>query len=156
MKLMIKKPYQSCSFISLHNWEISSLVLKSHRALTRNVTMRRGLGGWSVRLTEDTEAGVRHVQGLVTVVETGHGHRGRGQATPPILAAAAACPCPPPRLGTGHWPHGALVITCHDGLLGVVRGEHCGPTCRQKCVSVCQTTISCFLWNNESRLWDLR
>ena len=52
--------------------------------------MRRGLGGWSVRLTEDPEAGVRHVQGLVTVVETGHGHRGRGQAAPPILTTAAA------------------------------------------------------------------
>ena len=114
--------------------------------------MGRGLGGWSVRLTEDTEAGVRHVQGLVAVVEAGHGHRGRGQAAPPILTAAAAGPCPPPPLGTGHWPHGALLITRHDGLLGVVRGEHCGPTCRQKCVSVCQRRVSCFHRNNESRL----
>lgn len=125
MKLMIKKPYQSCSFISLCTTEKSHpRLVKITPTLTRIITVRlRGLGGRSVRLTEHTKAGVRHVEGLIAVVEAGHRHGGRGQAAPPILTAAAAGHC----LSAGPL---VMVTTADDGLL-LVRGKHCGPTCGQ-------------------------
>ena len=115
---MIKKPYQSCSFISLCTTEKSHpRLLKITPALTRIITVRlRGLGGWSVRLTQHTEAGVRHVEGLIAVVEAGHRHGGRGQAAPPILTPTT--------------DHLVIVTTAHNGFL-LVRGKHCGPTCGQ-------------------------
>ena len=71
---------------------------------------------------------LRHVEGLVAVVE---GQGGRGQTAPPILAAAAApraWPHSPPHW-TGQWPGGAWDPRTDDGLLLVplvllVRGEH--------------------------------
>ena len=116
---MIKKPYQSCSFISLCTTEKSHpRLLKITPALTRIITVRlRGLGGWSVGLTQHPEAGVRHVEGLIAVVEAGHRHGGRGQAAPPILTPAAGHPL-------------VIVTTADDGLL-LVRGKHWGPTCGQ-------------------------
>ena len=75
-------------------------------------------GSWSVRLTDT----VRHVEGLVAVVEGGG-----GGAAPAVLAAAAV---PAPALhhqvslsyGAGHRTVGFMVLRCQDGLI-FVRGK---------------------------------